>query len=219
MYSDIFEPLGSNCEFGFVLQQLENYTPSLFRWTSIQLDDLARLFDANFLGAFERSKIKPHTDDMVLDVEFQWAFHSALKSENGAFSIEASRLEKLFRIERSRVHQLIEKFRSRLQSGEVLCVFSADGLDDAQVLGLKAAIDRVAGNNGNGLIVVSGDEAADAALGHLRALADRTWRGRVSQLAPWFQADAADYENWQSVLKTGSDLYLGISQPPTGHAS
>jgi len=197
-----FEPLGSNCEFGFVLQTVNNNVPSLFRWTSIQIDDLCHLLDANFDSAFERDNVSPHTNDMVLDKKYGWAFHSALKSKDGQFALAATRLEKLFRIERSRLQQMIKQFRTRLQDGDVICVFSANDLRDEQIIALKQAIDRFSGHSRNILMVVSGDDAAGDEPGALHKLDDLTWRGRVAQLAPWSQANDADYDSWNKLMIT-----------------
>jgi len=198
-----FEPMGSNCEFGFVLQHLGNGVPSLLRWTSIQIGDLARLLAADFAECFEREQVRPHTDDMVLDQRYQWAFHSALKSESGQFVMEARKLEKLFVIERARLLAAIAKFRTRLRDGKVICVFSADGVSDEQVMDLRVALDRFSGHGANGLIVVSSSEEwAGEWTGEseLRLLAARTWRAAVSRLAPWQQSDDADYDNWTKLL-------------------
>lgn len=196
---EIFEPLGSNCEFGFVLQRIDNGIPSVFRWTSIQIDDLCHLLDADFADVFEDGNICPHTDSMVLDRHYMWAFHSALKSSDGQFTMEAGKLAKLFRIERLRLLQTIDIFRQRLRNGKVICVFSADGVLDDQVLALRGAIDRFAGHGDNGLMVVSGvGEGVEC--GALQILAPRTWRGGVKELAPWSQADDADYDNWIKLL-------------------
>ncbi|MFK4874887.1 hypothetical protein [Novosphingobium sp. ZW T3_23] len=198
-----FEPMGSNCEFGFVLQSLGNGVPSLLRWTSIQITDLARLIDADFAECFDKEQVRPHTDDMVLDQRYQWAFHSALKSENGQFVMEPRRLEKLFGIERARLQAAIAKFRERLRGSKVICVFSADGISDEQVMELRVAIDRFSGHGDNGLVVVSSSEEWPgewAGESELRSLSPRTWRAAVSRLAPWHQSNDADYENWTKLL-------------------
>lgn len=202
-----FEPMGSNCEFGFVLQRLGNNVPSVLRWTSIQIDDLGRLLDADFENSFEHGKVRPHTDDMVLDERYQWAFHSALKSVDKQFVMEPRRLEKLFGIERSRLLAAIDKFRTRLRNGKVICVFSANGASDEQVMGLRAAIDRFAGHQNNGLVVVSGSgEGIEEWAGEsaLRTLSPRTWRASVTRLAPWHQSNDADYDNWARLLSAAA---------------
>lgn len=203
MNTEKFEPMGTNCEFGFVLKHLGNDVPSLLRWTSIRITDLARLLDANFAECFERDQVTPHTEDMVLDQRYQWAFHSALKSTNGQYVMEARRLEKLFSIERARLLSAITRFRERLRSGGVICVFSSDGVSDEQVMELRGAIDRFSGHGENGLVVVSssgewvGEWSGES---ELRTLGERTWRAAVSRLSPWHQSNDADYDNWTKLL-------------------
>lgn len=198
-----FEPMGSNCEFGFVLQYLGNGVPSLLRWTSIQIADLTRLLDADFSECFEREQVHPHTDDMVLDQRYQWAFHSALKSESGQFVMEPQRLEKLFAIERARLLAAVVKFRERLRDHKVICVFSANDVSDEQVMELRVAIDRFSGHKENGLVVVSSSEewiGEWSGESELRTLTNQTWRTAVSRLAPWHQSNDADYTNWTKLL-------------------
>lgn len=202
--TEAFEPMGSNCEFGFVLQNLGNFVPALLRWTSIQLDDLCHLLDADFAQCFENGNVRPHTEDMVLDERYQWAFHSALKSSGGQFVLEPRRLEKLIAIERARLIVAITKFRERLRGGRVICVFSADGVSDEQVLSFREAIDRFSGHGNNGLVVVSSSKEWPgewSGRSELRRLLPSTWRASVSRLAPWSQSNDADYENWAILLE------------------
>jgi hypothetical protein len=195
----VFEPLGSNCEFGFILQHLGHGAPSLLRWTAIQIDNLHQMLDANFQDAFEEEEARPHGTDMIMMKRFEWAFHSALKSCDGEFVLEPVKLKKLFRIERARVLASIEAFRERLRNGKVICVFSSDGVSNEQVIDLRKAIDRFSGHCNNALLVVSGNTGGQA-VGESVLIGHRTWRGTVSRLAPWDRSNDADYPNWSKLL-------------------
>lgn len=206
----LFEPLGTNCEFGFVLQHLGNGTPSLMRWTAIQIDSLCQMLDADFENAFEEDEARPHGADMIMMKRFNWAFHSALKSRDGEFVLEPVKVKKLFRIERARVLASIEVFRQRLRGGKVVCVFSADGVSDDQVLSLRRSIDRFSNNFDNALLVVSGATDGQVA-GKTNFLERRTWRGLVDRLAPWDRSNDADYSNWTKLLIATRKAFCDIA--------
>lgn len=198
----LFEPLGSNCEFGFVLRDLGDVRPSVFRWTSIAIESLSDLLESDFQDCFELSNVRPHTADMVMASRFEWAFHSALKSDGcGNFSLPEKKLTRLFQIERKRVYHEIDAFRTRLRDGNLVCVFSADGVTDDQICRLRSGLDGIAGNQTNRLLVVGGQRTDKDELGTSKEIAPRVFRGTVLSLANYATANEYDVDNWHAVLE------------------
>jgi len=196
-----FEPLGSSCEFGFVLQRRGNSEPAALRWTAIQTRDLCALLEANFANVFEEGAVMPHTESMVMERTYNWVFHSALKSDgHGNWVLPPQRLHKLFKIEQARVHKAIETFRSRFQRGDLTGVHAAECISRADAERLMNAIDVIAGNKTNRLLCVTGATGPDEPVGVPVEVGSRIFFARVSRLAPYDQADDADFQAWNSIL-------------------
>ena len=191
-----FEPLGSNCEFGFVLRHAGNERPSVMRWTAIEVAGLIALLDRDFADCFETATIAPHTPAMVMSQPYRWAFHSALHSADGVFTA-GTRFERLFRIERSRILHEIAVFSARLRAGGLVAVHSSARASDDDAVALREAVDRFSGHGGNQVLVVAADGGVP---GSLRPIAERCQRGTVGWLAPFDQADHADFASWDAVL-------------------
>lgn len=195
------EPIGSNCEVGFVLNSLGNNRPSLFRWTAIDAAGFAKLLDNNFVNCYERSTVRPHTPKMVVSEPYQWAFHSALHSSpEGEFTASGNRLARLFEIERARVLHAIEIFRSRLKKGGVVATFSTPVVHDQDAIVILAAIDRFSGHGTNRVLMVGPPSEDQLPPGEICAISNRASRGAVAWLAAYDQADNADYGNWRRIL-------------------
>lgn len=203
---NLFEPLGSSCEFGFVLQRRGNNHPALLRWTAIHIRHLCKLLEADFADVFELESVRPHTDSMVMDTRYTWAFHSALASDGeGNFLLGPERFQKLFKIEQARVRKAVNAFRSRLQVGNLVGVHAADGvtLDDANRL--LCAIDKIAGNETNRLLCVSGPGDQGREVVTPNEVSARVYFAQVAALAPYDHTDDADYENWNAILSWFED--------------
>jgi len=199
--SSKFEPLGSSCEFGFVLQRRGNSEPAVLRWTAIKTPDLCTLLEADFASVFDEDAVIPHTESMVMERTYNWAFHSALKSDGqGNWVLPPERLHKLFKIEQARVRKAIETFRSRLQEGNLIGVHAAESISRADAERLMNAIDVIAGQETNQLLCVTGASAAGESVGVPVEVAPRIHFARVSRLAPYDQTDDADYQAWNSIL-------------------
>jgi hypothetical protein len=199
------EPIGSNCEFGFVLEQSGDSTLALFRWTFITVNNLCRLLEADFEACFALETTRPHTADMVMDTRYEWAFHSALKSDGeGNFMEPPARLSRLFKIEQSRVMLQLKAFRERLATGNLICVYSADGVTDDEARRLLLALDAVAGNATNTLLLVGGVQSENEVPGQVSAIDERIMRGFVTKLAPYDQANKPDMASWTAVLQAAA---------------
>jgi hypothetical protein len=199
--SSRFEPLGSTCEFGFVLQRRGNSEPAALRWTAILTADLCSLLEANFADVFEEGAVIPHTESMVMERTYNWVFHSALKSDgHGKFVLPPERFRKLFKIEQIRVRKAVETLRRRFQTGDLIGVHSADCISHADAERLMSAIDVIAGHKTNKLLCVTGASPPDGPVGVPVQVASRIYFARVSRLAPYYQTDDADYDSWNSVL-------------------
>ncbi len=202
MDTSIFEPLGSNCEFGFVLQHQGNNEPAALRWTAIQASNLAALLEADFADSFAEEVVVPHTDKMVRSTTYDWAFHSALTSDgNGNFDQPPARLKKLFKVEQARLLKSVDVFRKRLRGGNLVGVHAADGVTLAEAERLLAAIDKVGHNATNRLLLVEGVGDSGRPCGVVEELSPRIYRACVTRLAPYYQADDADYESWTAILQ------------------
>src|SRR5882762_2092500 len=93
---DRFEPLGINCEFGFVAVRLGSSRRSLFKWTYIQPEDLRRLIKERFAGAFDFDHVRPLFQKVVKDTRYNWDFHSTLESNaNKQFVLEGAELRRM----------------------------------------------------------------------------------------------------------------------------
>jgi hypothetical protein len=196
-----FEPLGSSCEFGFVLQRRGNLAPAALRWTAIKTPDLCTLLEANFANVFDEGAVMPHTQSMVMERTYNWAFHSALKSDgHGKWVLPAERLHKLFKIEQARVRKAVETFRKRFQKGNLIGVHAAETISLPDAERLLKAIDVIAGQKTNQLLCVTGARGPDEPVGIPQEVAQRIHFGRVSRLAPYDQTDDADYQAWNSIL-------------------
>jgi hypothetical protein len=138
---------------------------------------------------------------MVMERTYNWAFHSALKSDgHGNWVLPRERLRKLFKIEQARVRKAIETFRSRLQKGNLIGVHAAESISLADAKRLMNAIDVIAGQKTNQLLCVTGAGAAGESVGVPVEVAPRIHFARVSRLAPYDQTDDADYQAWNSIL-------------------
>lgn len=198
---DRFEPIGVNCEMGFVLGSLGSQRPSLFRWNSIQPPDLRRLLDERFDGVLALETTAPHGPGMVRDVRFDWCLHSALTGEDGQFACTGTDLVRLHRIERAKVLHDAKVFSQRLAEG-VICVLQIKAMAPEEMAAVLQAIDRHAGNEANQLLVVTEPTGEDARPGTVVTVAPRLMQGVVGWVAPWEQADKADYASWSQILRS-----------------
>jgi len=202
-WTDIFEPLGTTCEIGFVLQKLDSARPSVFRWSGIRPADLRRLLDEKFHDAFALENLTPINAGMVLDSRYQWAFHSALKSdENGKFIAAPEDLSRMHRIERVRIINDIAEFQRRLTHGRIVCVLVAPSSTEEDLAKTLAAIDGYSGNQTNQLLLVTGPSGTAEVPGSVIRISPRIARGIVTRPAPYNLANDADYENWENILRS-----------------
>jgi hypothetical protein len=198
-----FEPVGRNCEFGFVLRHFGSDRPSLFRWTWLGANDFCRLLEQDFEDAFALENVRPHIDNkkMVMDAKYKWYFHSALHSDdNKQFLLSGERLEKLHRIEMIKIQREIEIFLQRIRTEGVVCVYAAVSVSDEEAKAILRAIDAKAGGPLNRLLVVDEAGASGREPGQTEDIAPRIARGSVSYMAPVSQSYAADFENWEKIL-------------------
>jgi hypothetical protein len=175
--------------------------PAALRWTAISTPDLCSLLEADFANVFEEGAVMPHTDSMVMERTYNWAFHSALKSDgHGNWVLPPERLHKLFKIEQARVLKAVQTFRSRLQAGDLIGVHAAESISLADAERLVNAIDAIAGQETNQLLCVTGADVSDEPVGVPVEVAPRIHFARVSRLAPYDHTDEADYDAWNTIL-------------------
>jgi hypothetical protein len=131
---DFFEPIGSNCEFGFVLRRFGSERPGLFRWNGITPAHFRYLLDQKFEGAFELENLNALPPKMIMDSKYKWVFHSAIESdENKNFLHSEADLRKLHRIEKAKVFNDIALFHGRLARGGIVCVLLVEAMAQSEM--------------------------------------------------------------------------------------
>jgi hypothetical protein len=61
------EPLGDNCELGFVMRKHGYEGGSFFRWVAVQREGVKSLIESDFQFAFQFENLKAHPGNMVMD--------------------------------------------------------------------------------------------------------------------------------------------------------
>lgn len=201
-----FEPIGYNCEAGFVFRHLGDQRSGLFRWAFIKPERLLDLLQKDFAGFYDVRNIVPHADSMVRDTAFDCAFHSPLKRDaDGKFELDDNKVNALLRIEKAKIDREVREFRNRLHRGETICVLKPDAqISDELAQSILEAIDAIAGNHANKLLIVSSGAATPAESAHLQQVAPRLLRGQLTRVAPFNAAFDAAYDEWEALLRAAA---------------
>jgi hypothetical protein len=166
-----FESLGQNCEFGFVQRRFGHEPLGLFRWGTMPLEQMIRLFDVDFegFGLAESSRLKlhinPDTDHReyrFCDDAFQYEVHTyqddMVLGETGVGDalLKKSLLHAQF---------LARVLRETLLSADKVCVYmNPKPVDLSEAQALLAALRRL-GNN-RLLVVTDGHNSAEPVITH-----------------------------------------------------
>lgn len=204
----VFEGLGDNCEFGFVLRYLLNEEGSFFRWTSVPVDAVQRLLMCDFKDVYLFDNLGPSSDTMVCDRSFDIHFHSRMKSvvRDGrrTFVDDVVANRRLFEVERDKVMYLVDKFRKRAKEQCLAFVLKKNaGLTESEVAKTYSVLLDYCKFQPFLLVVESMSKPGVAGqAGDVRRLAANIFLGGVTSLAPYDRADAARYEEWVNILKS-----------------
>ena len=207
---NLFESLGANCEFGFVLSRVGIRTPSLFRWSIVPyVKQLIRLLDADFAGMFLYENLEPFHPGMVVDRHYRLAWHSPMTSEkidpsqdartgNLRFVMPEEELQAVFRFEQAKIAQQVDRLRLSLRMADRIFVYKALDelpLAEAEVSELHAALER---RGRNRLLVVS-LATPEAPAGSVELLRPRLAHGRLDRSAPGDKANDVSLDCWLEI--------------------
>lgn len=203
-----FEPVGLNCETGFVLHKLGDQRVSLFKWNWVEPRSLISLLQKRFEGFFNFENLVPDWDDMVRDSAFSGCrFHTAMlsKSPTGrvsdrAFVLDAHKLRSLHRIEKMRIEKEIEDFHRRLSEGGKICILKDVSVTEAIAQEALDAIDEYSGNKTNVILTVTAATPESHGPATLLQVRPRILDGRVTRITEVHETNQAEYAEWRSLL-------------------
>lgn len=214
---DLFESLGDNCEFGFVLRKLGNDTSSLLRWVFLDsVADTARGVRTGFRDAFVFENLKPAgTPQMVRDVTQGIAFHTRMHSveRDGRWEFVAPEDErrKIHEQEGRKFDYLRQKFEREITGDRRIYVVKRNeglGEGDADLL-----LDAVRSRGGCRLLHVTLADSSHPA-GTVERVSDRLAHGWIDRFAPYDHADDVSLAHWQSLLATTEAMFANKSALP-----
>jgi hypothetical protein len=221
---NLFESLGANCEFGFVLSRVGIRTPSLFRWSIVPyVKQLIRLLNTDFAGMFSYENLAPFHPGMVVDRHYRIAWHSPMTSEkidpskdartgNLRFVMPQAELEAVFRFEAAKVGKQVDRLRESLSKADRIFVYKA--MDEQPVANedihdLFVALNKLGPNR---LLVVS-IGTPEAPAGSTELLAPRLVHGRLDRFAPGDKANDISLDCWLKLCADASVLLRAETTP------
>ncbi len=79
----LFESLGEDCEFGFVLSSLSLNEGSYFRWAQCSAHAALNLVESRFEGCFEKENltVSKFNPKMIYDLHYRIAYHSTVQRD------------------------------------------------------------------------------------------------------------------------------------------
>jgi hypothetical protein len=214
---NLFESLGANCEFGFVLSRVGIQTPSLFRWSIVPyVQQLVRLLNADFAGMFLYENLAPFSPEMVVDRHYMFAWHSPMTSEkidpsqdartgNLRFVMSEAEREAVYRFEAAKLAGQIHRLRHSLKRADRILVYKSydeEPFTDEDVRDLYVTLNKFGPNR---LLVVS-LATPEAPAGSTELLAPRLVHGRLDRFAPGDQANDISLDCWLRICAAASAL-------------
>jgi hypothetical protein len=126
------EPLGDNCELGFVMRKLGYEGGSFFRWVAVHREGVKSLIENDFQLAFQFESLKAHPGNMVMDTAFGAAYHTDMHSvpdnDKLVFIDDEATLREKHSNELKKVRYLADRFRSNLGVDGILYVTKSSGV-------------------------------------------------------------------------------------------
>ena len=211
-----FEPLGANCELGFLMAQLGINRSCLFRWLFTPLASLECVLSEKLQGFFsdpEAVKDPVMASDMVVDRRTGIFFHAKeLRVVLEKAEINETPLDQLssldvYRQQHGKYLYLTEKFLATVSDYSTLHVFSDfhQELSEAGMVRIMSCLRAMGKPPGSVLLFVRACSEEDE-VNRVTSLGDGLQLATIRQLAPGEHADRIDLEAWIEVLSRSRQL-------------
>ena len=211
-----FEPLGANCELGFLMGRLGIDRSSLFRWLFTPLAGLELVLRdklQNFFSDLQVVADPVMASDMVVSRRTGIFFHAGElckafeQAEEQGVALEQIYASDVFLDQLGKYRYLVEKFLASVSNPETLHVFSDfhQELTDAAMLRIHAGLHSMGKPPGSTLLFVRTCGPTDA-VNDVRSLGDGIQLATIRRLAPGEHADRIDLEAWTEVLSRSRQL-------------
>ncbi len=180
-----FESLGSNCEFGFILERSGVSAGGLFKWSLIlDFAELIAAFDGNFEGMYQSGNLTPSDGTMVQDARFGLRWHTTMKIgvENDRLVFLQSEEERLPIIEQehAKIYYLVDKFLTGLKSGHKIYVMRSNSELSIEILhSIQTRLRAI----GDATLFVVKQSSEENGAGTVRLLEDGIYEGYVTHLS------------------------------------
>lgn len=206
------EPLGMNCELGFLLEQLGSKRSSLFRYLFTPYSGLCQSIESDFESFFW--PIAPHEADngMVVNTQTSVSFHaSKLRSTciqlSNLSEFEYQRLlrqDDAYREESQKYDYLIAKFRDRIRDPGIFHVYVdlTNSLTNEDATNLKELLVNAGKSSNSNLLIVKDCSSSSESYPStsVKHLSNNVFLGRLNRFAPISQANEIDINSWKSLL-------------------
>jgi len=203
-WQEAFEPIGDNCELGFMQRQKGVDEGALLKWCRIlKHTDLITFLDAPRESFYKFENLKPTSNDMVEDISSNIQFHTELYSriEDGirTFNAVPHEQERIYAAEYQKRLYLYDKLIDALSNASRICVFKMNGTNDLEVA--QAIADRLKSFNiRNRLFYITDAEPAKA--GFVERISHNVYRGFITAFAPYWPVTDAKLEYWDGLCKS-----------------
>ena len=211
-----FEPLGANCELGFLMERLGIHRSSLFRWLFTPLSGLELVLKDGLQNFF--SEPVAVTDpvmasDMVMDQRTGIFFHAGElrqqieQSYGNHVACEKLQDSDAFLDQKGKYLYLVEKFIASVSHASTLHVFSDfhNELTEASMLRVSQSLREMGKPQCSTVLFIkawNGDEPVNS----VRSLGDGIQVAAIRRFAPGEHADRIDLEAWISVLSRSRQM-------------
>ena len=211
-----FEPLGANCELGFLMAQLGINRSSLFRWLFTPLSGLELVLNEklqDFFSMPEAVQDPVMASDMIVDRRTGIFFHAgelrlALEqSQDLKNSYDDLRCLEVFREQQGKYLYLVEKFLASVSDPATLHVFSDfhHELNEAAMFRVKDSLQAMGKPPGSTLLFVQASSNINR-INQVQSLGDGLQLAMIRQLAPGEHADRIDLKAWIDILSRSRQL-------------
>jgi Putative papain-like cysteine peptidase (DUF1796). len=203
---DRVESLGLNCEVGFVLRQLGNERPSVFRWVFARPPVVLDLIENDFADYFDVANIVAHwSPEEIRDDRYKVVLHSNLEVEVDGdvrrFTMtDEKRRNRILKAEQSVARALAASFRRRYEMPDTLYVMvRRETMPEPLIETIAAAIRTRSGNTPFAVLEVMASDDPRL-IGRAVAIGPDVYRGHIAHLCPP-ENDKVDLENWRRILR------------------
>ncbi|MDE2430396.1 MAG: methyltransferase domain-containing protein [Burkholderiales bacterium] len=203
-----FVSLGDNCEFGFVQRHFGLEPGGLLRWAITPLEALRDALNNRFEGIYKFENLRPSSDDMVLDLGTNIAFHTQMFSveKNGprVFLDDEENRRRIYETELQKIIYLKQKLLDELTGGNRIFVYKRNsGVSVDELAGLVEDIRSF--NPSNLLLTVCATDRPDL-IGSVQLISPGVLCGYLGRLAPYEKADDIEIHSWLEILKEAGKM-------------